>query len=193
MHEQLWFSGFEPKPPRHSLFFGLLAPTDSATIITKAADDLRHGFGLDGRLIAPERLHVSLHAIGGFDCLPNFIIEKAYEAGSMVSASRFSLIFDSVVSFDNNRAKRPFVFLPGYDLARLFALHDVLGKAMKRARMGRYPRSRFTPHMTLLYDSRMVAARPIKPIGMEVYDFVLVDSLVGQSRYIELARWPLQA
>jgi 2'-5' RNA ligase len=129
MHEQLWFSGFEPKPPRHSLFFGLLAPTDSATIITKAADDLRHGFWLDGRLIAPERLHVSLHAIGGFDCLPNFIIERAYEAGSMVSASRFSLIFDSVVSFDNNRAKRPFVFLPGYDLARLFALHDVLGKA----------------------------------------------------------------
>ena len=51
---------------------------------------------------------------------------------------------------------------------------------------------RFVPHMTLLYDTRMVAERPIEPMRLTVRDFALVHSLVGQSRYIELARWPLR-
>jgi 2'-5' RNA ligase len=149
---------------------------------------------LNGRLIERERLHVSLHMVGRYDGLPNSILERAFEAGAMVSTSSFPLVFDRVMSFDTHRDKRPVVLRPGYDLARLSALHDVLGKAMIRARIGRYvvSRSRFAPHMTLLYDSRLVRERPIEPIRMQVQDFVLVHSVVGQSRYIELARWPLR-
>jgi 2'-5' RNA ligase len=192
MPEQLYFPGLEPRPLRDNLFFGILWPANSAIEISKVADDLRNLCGLKGRLIAQERLHVSLHAIGQFDGLPNFIIERAREAGELVSTSPFPLMFDRVMSFDNKRDKRPFVLRPEYDLASLFTLHDVLGEAMKRARIGRYVKSRFVPHMTLLYDSRVVRERPIEPIRMNVRDFVLVHSLVGQSRYIELARWPLR-
>jgi 2'-5' RNA ligase len=110
----------------------------------------------------------------------------------MVSTSPFPLIFDRVVSFRIRSAKRPVVLCPGYDLTRLFALHAVLGEAMRRTRIGRHRRSHFTPHMTLLYDRRVVQEQPIKPIRMDVQDFVLVHSLVGQRRYIELARWPLR-
>jgi 2'-5' RNA ligase len=46
--------------------------------------------------------------------------------------------------------------------------------------------------MTLLYDSRVVRERPIEPIRIDVQDFVLVHSLVGRRRHIELARWPLR-
>jgi 2'-5' RNA ligase len=192
--EQLCFSGFEPRPARDNLFFGLLWPASAATEISKVADDLRHLHGFAGRLIEPERLHVSLHAVGRYDGLPNSIVERACQAGAMVSTSTssFPLVFNRAVSFDNRRGKRPLVLRPGYDLARLSALHDVLGRAMKRARIGRHVLSHFTPHMTLLYDGRTVPERPIAPIRMDVHDFVLVHSLVGQSRYIELARWPLR-
>jgi RNA 2',3'-cyclic 3'-phosphodiesterase len=192
MSEQLHFPGFEPRTPRDNLFFGLLSQANASVEINKAADDLRHLLGLNGRLIERERLHVSLHAVGLFDGPPNFIVERAIEAGAMVSTSPFPLVFDRVTSFDTNRDKRPVVLRPGYDLARLSALHDVLGKAMIRARIGRHVVSRFAPHMTLLYDRRVVRERSIKPIWMQVQDFVLVHSLVGQSRYIELARWPLR-
>jgi 2'-5' RNA ligase len=192
MPEQLYFSGFEPRPLRDNLFFCLLSQANSAREISKAADGLRHLHRLNGRLIEPERLHVSLHAIGLYDDLPNFIVERAYEAGAMVSTSPFPLMFDRVVSFENKREKRPLVLRPGYDLAGLFALRYVLGEAMRRARIGRHVTSHFTPHMTLLYDSRVVRERPIDPIRMNVQDFVLVHSLIGQRRYIELARWPLR-
>jgi RNA 2',3'-cyclic 3'-phosphodiesterase len=194
MPEQLCFSGFEPRPARDNLFFGLLWQASSAIEIAKAADGLRHLHGLVGRLIEPERLHVSLHAVGRYDGLHNFVVERAYEAGAMVSTSTspFALVFDRAVSFANRRRQRPLVLRPGYDLVRLSALHDVLGRAMKRARIGRHVVSHFTPHMTLLYDGRTVQEQPIAPIRMDVHDFVLVHSLVGQSRYIELARWPLR-
>jgi 2'-5' RNA ligase len=52
--------------------------------------------------------------------------------------------------------------------------------------------SHFVPHMTLLYDRRMVAEQAVDPVRLAVSDFTLVHSLVGQSRYIELARWPLR-
>jgi 2'-5' RNA ligase len=192
MPEQLCLPGLEPRPLRDRLFFGLLSKPKSATAIIKAAHGLRELHGLKGRLVERERLHVSLHGIGRYDGLPDFIVERACQAGAMVSTSPFPLMFDRVMSFDNRPEKRPVVLCPGYDVARLFALRTVLGEAMKRARIGRHLTSHFTPHMTLLYDSRVVREQPIEPIRVDVQDFVLVHSLVGQSRYIELARWPLR-
>jgi 2'-5' RNA ligase len=192
MSQQPYFPGFEPRPPRDILFFGLHSQMDSATAIIRTAESLRQLHGLNDRLIGPERLHLSLHTIGRFDGLPGFIIERAYEAGAMVSTSPFPLVFDHVMSFDNRREKRPVVLRPAFDLERLFKLHGVLGEAMKSARTGRHVTSSFTPHVTLLYDSRVMQERPIEPIQMYVQDFVLVHSLVGQRRYIELARWPLR-
>jgi 2'-5' RNA ligase len=192
MPGQLCLPGLEFRPSRDVLFFGLLSQTDSTAAIIGAADGLRRLHGLNGGLIGPEHLHVSLHAVGAYDGLPNFIVERAYEAGAMVSTPPFPLVFDRVMSFDNKQRKRPLVLLPGYDLPRLFTLHHALGQAMKRARVGRNVRPHFAPHMTLLYDRRMVRERPIEPIRMNVQDFVLVHSLVGQTRHIELARWVLR-
>ena len=151
MREQLCFPGFERRPFNDRLFFGLLSPANPATAIIRAADDLRHRYGLNGRLIERERLHVSLHGIDLNDGQPNLIVERAREAGEMVSTSPFPLIFDRVMSFHIRSAKRPVVLCPGYDLVRLFALHAVLGEAMQRVRIGRHRTSHFTPHMTLLY------------------------------------------
>jgi len=49
-----------------------------------------------------------------------------------------------------------------------------------------------TPHLTLLYDARRVDEQPIDPIRWTVREFVLVHSLLGQTRYIPLGKWPLR-
>ena len=67
MLKQLYFPGLELRLPRDKLFFSILSPVNSAIEISKAADDLRNLYGLNGRLVAQEQLHVSLHAIGLFD------------------------------------------------------------------------------------------------------------------------------
>jgi 2'-5' RNA ligase len=45
--------------------------------------------------------------------------------------------------------------------------------------------------MTLLYDRRAVAERPVEPIRWRVRGLVLLRSLVGQGRHQVLARWPI--
>ena len=46
--------------------------------------------------------------------------------------------------------------------------------------------------VTLLFDVREVTQRPIDPLGWTVNVFVLVHSLIGQSKHIVLGRWPLR-
>ena len=51
----------------------------------------------------------------------------------------------------------------------------------------------YTPHLTLLYGDRFVADHPVEPVGWTVHEFVLVHSLLGRSRYLLVARFPLGA
>jgi 2'-5' RNA ligase len=43
------------------------------------------------------------------------------------------------------------------------------------------PARRYTPHVTLLYDGRHVAAEPVEPVTWTVREIVLVHSFVGQT------------
>jgi 2'-5' RNA ligase len=58
------------------------------------------------------------------------------------------------------------------------------------AGLGRRERA-FVPHVTLLYDARNVTVQPVDPLGWTVREFVLVHSLLGQTRYRVLGRWTL--
>jgi 2'-5' RNA ligase len=95
------------------------------------------------------------------------------------------------LSFRHTRSKRPFVLRAGGDTAALAAFHRALGEAVIRAGLDRRVTWHFTPHMTLLYDQRLVAEHAIEAFGWTVTDFVLVHSLVGQGKHVHLARWPL--
>ncbi len=109
-----------------------------------------------------------------------------------VSLSPFEVGFDRALSFTNKRATRPFVVRATGDVVALMTLHRDVGEALTRAGLGRWVTRHFTPHMTLLYDRRLVEEHMIEPFGWTVTDFVLVHSLVGQGRHIHLARWPQQ-
>jgi 2'-5' RNA ligase len=192
--EQLCFP-FEPAPPSpvlHRLFFAILAPPDAALPITRFAHRLRGDYGLKSRPIASSRLHISLRGFGDYPALPDMLVDRARSAGASVSAPAFETTLDRVTSFGRGDGKRPVVLRARKDPAELAALHVHLGEAMKKAGLGRWVAPHFAPHMTLLYDKREVKERAIEPIRMTVRDFVLVQSLVGQSRYIELGRWALR-
>jgi len=58
--------------------------------------------------------------------------------------------------------------------------------------LGERVASSFTPHVTLLYDGRVVTERLVEPIRWTVREFVLVRSLLGKTRHIVIGRWPLR-
>lgn len=125
-------------------------------------------------------------------CGPRDLVAAACEAAGAVLVPQFDVVFDRVMSFDCRRKSQPFVLLAGNDTTSLFALHGALGEAMIKAGLGRWVRMNFTPHMTLLYDRRMVSERSIEPVRWTVRDFVLVHSLVGFGQHDHLARWLLR-
>ena len=80
--------------------------------VMQLRDRLCHENGLKGRRIATDLLHVTLRGIGAYHGLPNFVIERAREAGATVSTSPFRLLFDRAMSFNGGQGKRPLVLSP---------------------------------------------------------------------------------
>jgi 2'-5' RNA ligase len=192
MRESQLFLPFEA--PQHGLgrlFFAILSPPEAAMQIAECVQFLRAEHGLKGRPIGPDRLHISLHGLGDHPRLPKALVEQARGAGASVAMPPFDVVFDRAVSFARKNKKPPVVLRASGDVTPLITFHRRLGDAMKKAGLGRRVASRFTPHMTLIYDDRVVKERAIEAVRLTVRDFALVHSLVGRSRYIELARWPL--
>ena len=55
---------------------------------------------------------------------------------------------------------------------------------MERAGFAHWLERDFTPHVTLLYDDRLIAVPvPIEPIAWTVHEVVLVHSLLGKTEY----------
>jgi 2'-5' RNA ligase len=189
---QLPLPGFEPPDVHDNLFFAIRVAPEAVSRIAHVRDDLRHTHGLRGVAISPQRLHVSLLGVCECQGLPDELIEAACQAAASVSIPPFEVVFDRAMSFSNRRTTRPLVLLTGGGEAALAGLRNCLCEAMRTAGFGNRASSHFLPHMTLLYDRRMVAERAIEPVYLTVRDFALVHSLVPQSRHIELARWPLQ-
>ncbi|MBS0527840.1 MAG: 2'-5' RNA ligase family protein [Proteobacteria bacterium] len=184
--------GLEPAETRDNLFFACRLAPEAASRVAHVRDELCRAHGLRGAPISPQRLHVSLVGVCECQGLPHELIDAACRAAAAVAIPPFDVVFDRAMSFSNRRNARPLVLLTGGGEAALAGLRNRLCAAMSAAGVGRYVSSHFVPHMTLLYDRRMVAEQCIDPVHLTVCDFALVHSLVGQSRHIELARWPLR-
>ena len=194
MPEQLVFQGFERHPlpePTDGLFLALVPPAATADRIGELIQQLRYCHGLRSEPLSPCRLHVTLHYLGAYNGLPQSLVDVVCAAAPTVSMPPFEISFDRALSFTNKRKTRPFVLRAGRDMVALTMFHRALGEAMTRAGLG-WVTPHCTPHMTLLYDRRLVDEHQIEALGWTVTDFVLVHSLVGRGKHIHLARWPLQ-
>ena len=188
MEQQLSF--LDRDRTRHNVYLAALPDAPMAACAEEIAGNMRRHFGLTAKPISPERLHVSLLAVGDFSgsCPPS-VIDAAMRAAGTVSMAPFRVEFNRFASFSGGLGKRALVLTGGEDGAAGFVtLRQTLSQAMMKAGL-RLPRqSGGSPHMTLMYDDR-VCDCPIEPIGWTVSRFVLVDSLVSQSRHVHLGQW----
>jgi 2'-5' RNA ligase len=193
------FAQFGPPPRRpvpsvratDRLFFAIFA-NEAGERIHQCALQLCAQHSLTGKPLATDRFHVTLCHLGDYvgDAPPEIVV-AALRAGDAVKASPFAVGFDRAVSFGRRR-KAPLVLRGSGDNAPLMAFHRDVGAAMMQAGLGQWINPRFTPHVTLLYDDRNVTEQPVEPVSWTVREFVLIRSLLGQTRHIALGRWPLR-
>ncbi|MDE5452062.1 RNA 2',3'-cyclic phosphodiesterase [Bradyrhizobium sp. CSA112] len=172
---------------RARLFLATIPDAATAERIHRLASVLKRAHKFDGKLIAPERLHISLFSLNG---LPDRQLCSACEAATELRAEPFEVSFDRTVSFRGRPGSRPLVLIGENGLRRLEAFRQMLGAALTRRGLRRAASTNFTPHITLLYDARSVDEHPIQPIFWAVTEFVLIHSMKGHDY---LARWPLRA
>ena len=190
MPEQLPLPGLAA-PPTDRLIFALVPDASAAAQATNLTESLRTPLGLTGKALPQKRLTVELHHVGDFAGLPDTVVSRAKEAGDALKQQAFAIRFDRAGSFLRKQRTLPLVLRGGAGVIPLIAFQDALGKSL--AHRGFRPSSHYTPHMTLLYDSRYVEARDIPPVEWSAMDFVLIRRFIGNSRYEMLGRWALAA
>lgn len=194
MNRQLSLLPADDQPtrmPTDRLFFAIFPDAQAATCIARLAQRLRSERGLRGRPLATDRFHITLHHLGDFVGLPKDLIVLAGKAAKNVQAPPFDVTFDRAMSFSGRVSSRPFVLSGGEGVAALVAFQRDLGLSMCKAGLRKQVERRFTPHVTLLYDDRMVAAQALSPVSWIAREFVLVHSLLGRTQHVPLERWAL--
>ncbi len=185
------FSLFDAPAITDRLFFAIFPDPATAATIAQRADALRGAHQLTGRPLAPERFHITLHHLGDHAGVRRDIVAMAGEAAESMTTPSFEVAFDRAASFHNG-GNNPFVLQGGDGLEALKAFQRDLGLAMARAGLGKLVDRSFTPHVTMLYDRRLVAEQALSPIRWTVDGFTLVHSLLGRTEHIPLARWALR-
>jgi RNA 2',3'-cyclic 3'-phosphodiesterase len=190
------FGAIPSTKPTDRLFFALFPSEETIPQIVKTSQQLRDAHGLAGKSLSNDRLHVTLHHVGDYaGGLPNGVVETAQDVAAKIAMPAFEVTFDRAMSFSGSPRNKPFV-LRGNErddggLADLMAFQKAFYLAMCRAGLqGPRANAKFAPHVTLMYDSQGVPEQAVEPIRWTAYDFVLVHSLLGQTKHVHLGRWP---
>jgi RNA 2',3'-cyclic 3'-phosphodiesterase len=179
------------------LFFALKPDVAACASIAETARALQRDLRLSGTPLAEERLHVTLHHLGDYEQLPEELISRARRAADEVVALRcfkpFVLTLGSAFSFPPRGGPTPFAARVEDDLSALLALWETLGKYLRHAGVAiqKNARANFVPHVTLMYGTHAKPTPWNPPISWMVRDFVLIRSLLGQTKHITLEKWPL--
>jgi 2'-5' RNA ligase len=182
--------GREARPPG-VVFFALKPDAEAIVGAGRIVSGLRGMHGFTGKALMPERLHVTLLPIGGFPELRDEDIEAVKTAAAAVKVEPFEIVFDRVASF-NGGSVRPVVLIGTTGAAEAKILQRFLVEEMRKVGLYFRRMPHLTPHMTLLYDRRIIAEQPVAAVRWTVREFVLVHSHHGRSRHVSLARWPLR-
>lgn len=194
--EQLLLPGLEAPVLTDGLFFAVLPDATTARRIAKLARQICGETRSRSKLLAADRLHVTLQHLGNFaGGLPQGRVDAAIKAAATIRMEPFSVEFDHVLSFAPKPRPGPLVLVGGEGVVGLHTLHEALARALRNAGFGGRAvapnAAHHRPHVTLAYDEPWTAARPVDAASWNVREFVLLHSLIGRTRHVELARWPL--
>jgi len=172
------------------LFFALLPPRDTGDVLERLGRHLQQAHRLRGQRIGQDRLHITLAPVFAPHRSLADTVARAKSVAAEIQYRRFPICLEWSESFRLRGSRHPFVLRGEQGVQPVADLRREMRTQMIRA--GFTVETSFTPHVTLLWADRAVEANPIAPIPWTVRDFVLVLSVVGQSRHIHIGRWPLQ-
>lgn len=167
----------------HRLFYALRPAPMARNLIGVQRDQL----GLADALVENDRLHITLGITEDFDHRPDAAARRLVAIGEQIAAAPIPMKLDRVSAGGDSIALRPSRKIDG-----LAELGRQLQRELTRATLLRKGWD-FHPHVTLLYRKGSPFTRTIEPIGWDAIDFVLIHSILGAHRHIELGRWPLIA
>lgn len=169
------------------LFFALLPDEGAAQDIAQLVDTFRQTHALTGAL---RPLHVTLCDLT-VRTNNQKTIDVASKAAAAVAAAPFRIAFNRAARFGSGKGDRPFVLIGDDGVTGAARFRQMLSLELRMADLGKWP-ANFTPHLTLLYDKTLPDDQDIAPIAWTAQEFVLLRSVVGQTRHDVLGRWPLQ-
>ena len=92
------------------LFFAVMADAITATHAAQIGSALLQAGLVEGKPLAPERLHVTLHHLGDYaGGLPPSLVARASQAAERVAQQPFEVEFDRVGTFGGRRSQLPCV------------------------------------------------------------------------------------
>jgi RNA 2',3'-cyclic 3'-phosphodiesterase len=149
--------------------------------------------GLTGKLIGITRLHVSLVGFGDHRGLPPTLVKLAEKVATRTASKTrpFDVSFTRVGSFRNSRRKKPFVLTNSNDNRGLEDLHFLFETELAAFGFSASNNAVFNPHLTLVYDEKVVPEEPIDAVEWNADEIVLVHSRLGESLHFHLGRWRL--
>lgn len=192
MSQQSLF-GFAPAEPTDRLFLAVFPDAATAAGISALATDVGKRHRLDSRPHQTDRLHITLVHIGDWVGLPAATVESTLAAAARVRAAPVDIALDEVMSFASRRSKPPVVLKSRQRNEALHALRAGIGRELAAVGLGRCVAAPFEPHVTLTYATQGIVAEAVDPVIWTAHEFVLIHSLLGQTRHIPLGRWPLNA
>ncbi|MES2717121.1 MAG: anhydro-N-acetylmuramic acid kinase [Pseudomonadota bacterium] len=177
----------------YNLFLAIFPPPELAQRVGPLAADLRQQHGLHGQRLQEQHLHMTLHAVAWFHAeIPLQQIEAAMAAAAGIRCPALPITFDRAGSFHNRSNPGNNAFVLQCDApsnASVARLRQQLAVALRRSGLRPTPTS--TPHMTLLYDRKVVEEQPIQPIQWTATRFALILSHVGLGHHQWLGEWQL--
>lgn len=187
----------EPQPPipgleitrLDNLFFAIRVPCAVAPAIGDIRSRLMSEAEMKGTLISDHCLHISIHALGMYEGLPEGIKTQALEAAAALHMQAFDVEFGRALSFANPRNNHPLVLRATDGLGSLYDFHHALGEEIRKAGLGRTVVKSFTPHVIMLYSPRVLAERAVEPVGWKAKSFTLIHSPYGASTHNPVEEW----
>jgi 2'-5' RNA ligase len=180
------------RPTRHGMLLLAFPNKQIAAEILRRTQLFRDKCRLSGRPLLPDRFHITLCDLGEYPELPDALVTQVSRAATTITSPPVAVTFDRLLSFRRNANAQPLVLSGGDGLAELCRFRQKLTLALIEAGLQKFAKASFTPHMTLLYDPRTIKPREIDPVRWMMSEFVLVDSLRGQTKHVPLARWQLR-
>ncbi len=167
--------------PKNRFFYALRPSPLARNLIGVQRDQL----GLAETIVENDRLHITLAITEDYARQPYAEMKRLIEIGETVSAAPVPVRLDRVSGSNETIALKP-----SRQIAALAELGRKLQQGLSCAGLLRGTWD-FHPHVTLLYRKGRPFTRTIPPIGWEATDFVLIHSLLGEHRHIEMGRWRL--